>query len=138
MLRRVLVGLGAGALFLVLDGVLNANPLAQTLYTAYQPIARGSVNALAGSAVDLAYGVILAWLFVMLQPSLPGRTNLLKGVSFGLVVWFLRVVMRVAGEWIVTTVPVSAHAYTLASGLVQALLVAAFIGVLLPEAHARR
>ena len=92
---------------------------------------------LSGSAVDLAYGVILVWLFVTLRASLPGHTSFLKGVSFGLMVWFLRVVMRVAGEWVVTTVPASTHAYTLASGLVQVLLVATFIGVLMPEAGAR-
>jgi hypothetical protein len=133
MLRRVIVGLGAGAVFLVLDGVINANPLAQRLYGAYAPLARSSVNALAGSALDLVYGVVLAWLFVRLRPSLPGRSSLSKGAAFGLMVWFLRVAMRVAGEWVVTTVPLTAHAYTLAAGLVQLLLVAILIGVLLPE-----
>jgi hypothetical protein len=49
--------------------------------------------------------VILVALFLTLRPSLPGRTSLLKGLSFGLMVWFLRVVMRVAGEWVTTTVP---------------------------------
>jgi hypothetical protein len=135
MLRQFLVGLAAGVAFLILDGVFNANPLAQQLYAAYQPIARPSVNVLAGSAVDLAYGVILAALFVMLRTSLPGRTNLAKGLSFGLIVWFLRVCMRVAGEWVVTVVPAPAHAYTLVAGLVQVLIVAGIIALLLPQPH---
>jgi hypothetical protein len=133
MLRQVVVGLVAGVAFLILDGVLNANPLAQRIYAAYQPIARPSVNALAGSTVDLAYGVILALLFVRLRRSLPGNTSLMKGVSFGLMVWFLRVFMRVAGEWVMTIVPPSAHAYTLLAGLVQVLLVAVTISLLLPQ-----
>ncbi len=137
MLRQVLVGLAAGVVFLVLDGVLNANPLAQQLYAVYQPLARPGVNALVGSAIDLAYGVILAWLFVRLAPSMPGRTRLAKGLSFGLMVWFLRVVMRVAGEWVVTTVPPATHIYTLAAGLAQVLLVAVMIAALLPQAGAR-
>ena len=36
MFRQIVVGLVAGVAFLVLDGVLNANPLAQRLYAAYQ------------------------------------------------------------------------------------------------------
>ncbi len=97
MLRQILVGLMAGVAFLLLDGVLNANPMAQRLYAAYQPIARQSVNALAGSAINLAFGVLLAALFSTLRTSLPGRTKVAKALSFGLIVWFLRVCMRVAG-----------------------------------------
>ena len=132
MLRQVLVGLVAGVAFLALDGLLNANPVAQRAYAAYQPIARPSVNALGGSALDITYGLILAALFVTLRSSLPGSTSLAKGASFGLMVWFLRVVMRVAGEWVMTTVPPSTHVYTLVAGLVQMLLVAGMIALLLP------
>ncbi len=133
MLRQIVVGLVAGIVFLVLDGVLNANPLAQRLYAAYQPILRPGANALAGSVVDLAYGLVLVWLFSTLWTSLPGATSLTKALSFGLMVWFLRVCMRVAGEWVMTVVPVPVHAYTLAAGLVQALVVAAIIAWLLPH-----
>jgi len=135
MLRRIVVGLAAGVVFLILDGLLNANPLAQQVYAGYRPIARSSVNVLAGSLVDLAYGLILVALFVTLRHCLPGRKGLTKGVSFGLMVWFLRVVMRVAGEWVTTTLPPSAHAYSLVAGLVQMLLVAIVIALLLPQSH---
>jgi uncharacterized membrane protein YeiB len=131
--RQILVGLAAGVVFLVLDGLLNGNPFAQRVYAVYRPIARSSVDAVAGSLVDLAYGLILVALFVTLRHCLPGRTDLAKGLSFGLIVWLLRVVMRVAGEWVVTTVPASAHAYTLLGGLVQMLLVAGLIALLHPE-----
>jgi hypothetical protein len=73
------------------------------------------VNALAGSAIDIVYGVILAMLFSMLRASLPGATSLMKGVSFA-----------------------SAHVYTLVAGLVQVLLVAAIIAILLPQPDAAR
>lgn len=132
MVRLLIVGVVAGVAFLVLDGVINANPMAQRLYAAYRPIARPSVNALAGSAVDLVYGVILTALFTLLRGSLPGGSNLAKAVSFGLIVWFFRVCMRVVGEWVITVVPAEAHAYTLAAGLVQTLVVAVIIALLLP------
>jgi hypothetical protein len=133
MPRVVVVGLAAGVAFLVTDAILNANPLAQRLYAPYGPIARSSVNALAGSLIDLAYGLVLAILFVTLWPSLPGETGFVKGLSFGLMVWFLRVVMRVASDWVTTTVPSSTHAYTLVGGLIQILLVTALIAALLPR-----
>ena len=133
MRRQIVVGLAAGAAFLVLDGAINANPLAQRLYTAYQPIARPGINVVAGSAIDLAFGVILAGLFSALRGSLPGGNGLTKGLSFGLIVWFLRVCMRVASEWVVTVVPAEVHAYTLAAGFVQILVVTGVIGWLLQE-----
>ena len=137
MVRKILVGLLAGVVFLVLDGLINANPLAQRLYAVYQPLARPSVNALAGSAIDLAYGVVLALLFVVLRAGLPGRTAFTKGLAFGLVVWFLRVCMRVAGEWVMMVVPAPTHAYTLLAGLLQILIVTEVIALLLPEARHR-
>ena len=66
MWNYVLVSLGAGFLFGILDGVINANRLAQRLYEAYKPIARSSVNAVAGILIDLAYGFVLAALFLLL------------------------------------------------------------------------
>ena len=131
--RRVLAGLAAGVALLVLDGLLHANPLAQRLYSAYAPMSRSSVNAFAGSAIDLAYGVILTAIFVMLRPSLPGKGALTKGLSYAGIVWFFRVVMRVASEWVMTTVPIGVHLYTLGAGLVQLLIVAGVIALLLPD-----
>ena len=136
MLRLVLVGVAAGVAFLILDGVVNGNPLARELYAPYKAIARPSVNAVAGSVVDLVYGVVLVLLFSTLRPSLPGYGNLAKALSFGVMVWFLRVCMRVAGEWVMTAVPARAHAYTLVAGLVQILIVACIIGLLIPATEA--
>jgi hypothetical protein len=131
MKRVIAVGLGAGLLFLVLDAVIHANPLALTLYAAYEPLARPEVNALLGSAIDLGYGLILAALFVRLRPSLPGRNGVVKGLAFGVGVWFLRVVMNVAGQWVTWTVGPATHIYTLTAGLLQVSAVSVFLGALL-------
>lgn len=135
MLRQIVVGFVAGTAFLVTDGLVHANPLARRLYAVYRPIARPSINPLAGSAIDLVYGVVLTALFAILRQRLPGETGFAKAMSFGAMVWFLRVGMRVAGEWVTTTVPASTHAYTLAAGLVQVLLVSIVIAMLLPDAR---
>ena len=131
MLRYALASLAGGVLFLVLDGVLNANPLARRLLSPFAPIARPSVNALAGSLLDLAYGFILAWLFLMLAPALPGTTGHVKGLSFGLLVWFLRVFMSAAAQWVMFRLPAATLGYMLAAGLVEMLALGALWGGLL-------
>ena len=131
MWNYVLVSIGGGLLFGVLDGLINANPLAQKLYEAYKPIARTSVNAVAGSVIDLVYGFVMAGLFLLLYKSLPGAAGWMKGLSFGLIAWFLRVLMSVASHWMMYRVPPSALLYTLWTGLVEMLLIGLFFGLTL-------
>jgi hypothetical protein len=86
--RYVIVSLASGILFGALDGLINANPLAQRLYEVYRPIARASVNAPVGVAIDLVYGFVLAGIFLLLYASLPGR------LGEGNQLWIARVVLR--------------------------------------------
>ncbi len=132
MLRVILVGLGCGVLFAVLDGLLNANPLAVRLNRAYQPIARPQVQMAKGLAIDLAYGLILAGLYLLLRPSLPGGAPWLQGLCFGAMLWLLRVVMQVASTWVMFTIPGRALLYTLAAGLAEMLALGLAYGLLLP------
>lgn len=134
MWNYVLVSLGAGFLFGILDGVINANRLAQRLYEAYKPIARSSVSAVAGILIDLAYGFVLAALFLLLYRSLPGESGWTKGLSFGLIAWFFRVAMSVASQWVMYRIPPAALAYTLVTGLAEMLLIGLFLGVTLRRA----
>lgn len=97
MPRYVGFGVAAGAVITILDGVLNANPIAQRLYEVYPPIARPSVHVALGIGFDLLAGVVMAALFVRLRPTLPGGP-VAKGLAFGLMVWFLRVVMDAAAH----------------------------------------
>ena len=134
MLGYILVSVVSGILFAILDGVINANPLAQRLYAVYQPIARTSINPLAGMAIDLAYGFVMAGVFLLLYNSLPGETGLLKGVSFAFLVWFFRVVMSVASQWMMFKVPVKALLYTLLAGLGEMLILGMLYGLALQPA----
>jgi len=121
----------SGLLFGFIDGLINANPLAQKLFQVYKPIAKTSINMPAGFVIDLFYGFIMAWVFLMLNKSLPGSTNVLKGLSFGLIMWFFRVVMSVATTWMMFKVPPQALVYILLTGLVEMLLIGLFYGVTL-------
>lgn len=125
----ILISIAGGVLFGVLDGLLNANPIAVKLYKPYEPIARKSINMPAGILIDLAYGFILAAVFMFLYKSLPGGTGVLKGMSFGILVWFLRVVMYAASNWMMFEVPLGTILYTLAAGLVEMLLLGILYGI---------
>jgi len=131
MTRYVIVSLVSGILFGVLDGLINANPLAQKLYAVYKPIARTSLNPVAGIAIDILYGFVMAGLFLVLYNSLPGEAGLVKGISFALIVWFLRVVMYVATQWMMFNVPVAALLYTLVAGLGEMLILGLLYGLAL-------
>jgi hypothetical protein len=99
MTAYVIVAVVSGILFGVLDWIVNANPLAQRLLEVYKPMARPSVNAIAGIAIYLAYGFVMAGLFLLLYESLPGEAGLFKGIGFALIAWFFRGVMSVASQW---------------------------------------
>jgi len=130
----IVVGVFSGILFGILDGLINANPLARRLFDVYKPIARESMNPVAGMAIDLVYGFIMAGVFLLLYTSLPGATGLVKGLSFALLVWFFRVVMSAASQWVMFQVPVEALLYSLVAGLGEMLVLGMLYGLTLHPA----
>jgi len=131
MLGYIVVSIVSGILFGILDGVINANPLAQRLYQVYKPIAKTSVNPLAGMVIDLVYGFVMAGVFLLLYKSLPGGTGLVKGMSFACLVWFFRVVMYTASQWVMFNVPIEALLYSLVTGLGEMLILGVLYGLTL-------
>jgi hypothetical protein len=127
----IIVSIISGIVFGILDGLINANPLATKLFKVYKPISKPAVNFVAGMIIDLAYGFILAALFLLLYPSLPGEAGIVKGISFGLMAWFFRGVMSVASQWMMFKVPVKALLYTLLAGLGEMLILGILYGLAL-------
>ena len=107
--RYIAVSFLSGLLFVLMDGLIDANPFARRLFEVYRPLARNSVNAPVGVAVDLAYGFVLTGIFLVLFKSLPGETPLVRGISFGILIWVFRGVMGVVGEWMMFAVPLKVH-----------------------------
>lgn len=131
MVRYIVVSICSGILFGILDALINSNPLAQGLYEAYTPIAKTSVNIFAGVAIDLVYGFIMAATFLLLYKSLPGKTGLMKGIGFAILVWFFRVVMSVASSWMMFNLPAVTLLYTIVAGLVEMLILGVLYGLTL-------
>ncbi len=134
MISYIVISIISGMLFGLLDGVINANPLARKLNQVYKPIAKTSLNFIAGIIIDLLYGFILAGLFLLLYASLPGTAGWIKGICFGVMVWFLRVVMRVASEWMMFKVPLKTLAFSLLTGLGEMLILGLLYGFFLHPA----
>jgi Family of unknown function (DUF6789) len=134
MIGYIIVSAVSGILFGILDGVIHANPLAQRLYEVYKPIARTSINPLAGIVIDLIYGFVMAGVFLLLYKSLPGETGLVKGVSFAFLVWFFRVVMYTASQWVMFSIPIEALLYSLVTGLGEMLILSVLYGLTLKPA----
>ena len=134
--RYVTVSVVSGILFGILDGVINANPIARRLFEIYKPIAKASVNVPQGILIDLVYGFIMAGLFLLLYKSLPGQTGLIKGLSFALLAWFFRIVMYTASQWMMFTVPAEALLYSLIAGLGEMLVLGLLYGLTLKPFNA--
>ncbi len=134
MARYIVVSIAGGLLFGLMDGIINANPLARSLYAVCGPIARSSVNITAGILIDLVYGFALAGIFLILYSALPGSGGLTKGITFALLVWFLRVVMSAASQWMILKLPAAALAYALVTGLAEMLVLGILYGLTLRPA----
>ncbi len=134
MTTYIIVSIVSGILFGVLDGLINANPFAVQVFQVFKPITKESINFVAGIAIDLVYGFILAGLFLLLYNSLPGASGIIKGLGFALIAWFLRVVMYVASTWMMFNVPTETLAYILVTGLFEMLVLGLIYGFTLQPA----
>lgn len=129
-IRLFVIGLGGGLLFVLMDALINANPVAQRLYTVFRPIARESVNAPLGLMFDVLSGTVMALIFLWLTPILPSA-YVQKGIAFGLLAWFFRVAMGAASQFVMFRVPASTLLYGLFTGLAEMIALGLFYAVLL-------
>lgn len=131
MARYIIVSIISGILFGVMDGLINANPLVRRLSKVYRPIARTTLNPVAGFIIDIFFGFIMAGLFQVLFDSLPGEIGLLKGLSFAVIVWIFRVIMNAASQWMMFTVPLRTLVYSALTGLGEMLILGILYGLTL-------
>lgn len=131
MTGYIIISVVSGILFGIMDGVINANPLAQRLYKVYKPMAKEALNPIKGILIDIVFGFIMAGVFWLLYSSLPGTTGVIKGLSFAGLAWFFRVVMQVASQWMMYNVPGQTLLYTLGTGLGEMLILGVLYGLTL-------
>jgi hypothetical protein len=70
----------------------------------------------------------MAGIFLLLHKSLPGDPWL-KGLTFGLLVWFFRVLMQVVSQSVMFAIPASTLLYSLICGLIEVLILGLIYGL---------
>lgn len=73
----------------------------------------------------------MAGVFLLLYPSLPGESGLLKGVSFAILAWFFRVLMSAAPQWVMFKRPPQTLLYSLLAGFAEMLILGVLYGLTL-------
>ncbi len=131
MIRLILVCIINGMIFGILDGLINANPMARKLFETYKPISKDIINVPAGIIIDLIYGFVMGFVFLLLYNSLPGSTGVVKGLSFGTVIWFFRVFMNIVTTWMTLKIPVKTLIYTGITGLLEMMVIGLIYGLFL-------
>lgn len=122
--RLLLAGSITGILFGLCDAVLGFISMSLfqlPLFASDPALWKTTFNPVMGLVVDFIYGLLLALIFAVLYPSLPGR-RWGKGLSFALILWFLRVVMGVVSMRVMLNVPDPILGYWLVSGLAEMLV----------------
>ncbi len=126
MLTYLIAGFAGGVIFVLLDFVLNVNPLAQRLAKPYKPIARKAMPLVAAVLIDVLSSLAMAGIFLLLRPAFPGSTIVGAGLSFGLLAWFFRVLMGSLSNWIMFETPPTTHLYSIAAGLLEMVALGLF------------
>ncbi len=129
MIRFIIISIVSGILFAFLDGLINGNPFAQQLMECYKPIAKPLVNIPVGIAIDIIYGFVMCGIFLLIYGSLPSENPLVKGIIYGLIIWFFRVIMSVLSIYMTQQVPAKTLVYMLLTGLAEMLIIGIFYGL---------
>jgi hypothetical protein len=140
--RLVVAGIVASVLFLVLDAALGTaggfiGAEAFDLPVEQPPGIEAKMKF--GLIFELINGFMLAVIYAVIHhPSLPGR-GWKKGISYGFLVWGLRVVMGAFSTYMMTDMPPILIAITVVTGLIEVLILGIVIAAIYkaPERNAQ-
>ncbi len=130
--RLVVAGIVASVLFLVLDAALGTAGGfigAQVFGVPVEQPPGFEAKVKLGLIFELINGFMLAVIYAVIHPSLPGR-GWKKGISYGLLVWGLRVVMGAFSTYMMTDMSPILIAITVVTGLIEVLILCIVIAVI--------
>jgi len=130
--RLIVAGIAASVLFLVLDMVLGmAGGFigAQVFGSPFEQPPGIEVKVKFGLIFELINGFMLAVIYAVIHPSLPGQ-GWKKGISYGLLVWGLRVVMWAFSTYMMTDMSPILIAITVVTGLIEVLILGVVIAAI--------
>jgi hypothetical protein len=129
--RLIVTGVVAAVLFLVLD--MGLGMVGGWIGTRFfgQPSAQPAgidAKIKLGLVFELINGFLLALIYAVIHACLPGR-GWTKGVSYGLVVWALRVVMWAFSTYMMTDMAPATIGITVGTGLIEVLILGVVIAL---------
>jgi hypothetical protein len=130
--RLIVAGIVASVLFLVLDAVLGmAGGFigAQVFGLPFEQPPGIEAKMKFGLVFELINGFMLAVIYAVIHPSLPAR-GWKKGISYGLIVWGLRVVMWAFSTYMMTDMAPVSIAINVVTGLIEILILGIVIAVI--------
>jgi hypothetical protein len=122
--RLVVAGIAASVLFLVLDAVLGTAGGfigAEVFGLPVEQPPGFEAKVRYGLIFELINGFMLAVIYAVIHPSLPGQ-GWKKGISYGFLVWGLRVVMGAFSTYMMTDMPPILIAITVVTGLIEVMI----------------
>lgn len=125
--KIILLCLFIGFIFALLDFILHANPLVKNFPSIYEPVNRGWDIIMASFIIDIIYGTVLSLFYLVLYKSLPGQ-GMMKGVIYGILLWFLRITILTLTQWMVYPVSAGTIIYMIFAGLPEMIIIGALIG----------
>jgi hypothetical protein len=130
--RLVVAGIVASVLFLVLDAVLGTVGGfigAEAFDLPFEQPPGIEAKMKFGLIFELINGFMLAATYAVIHPSLPGL-GWKKGISYGLIVWGLRVVMWAFSTYMMTDMAPVLIVINVVTGLIEVLILGIVIAVI--------
>jgi hypothetical protein len=130
--RFLIAGIVASVLFLVLDMAFGmAGGLIATRLFGLPAAGPPGIEKKArlGLLFEVINGFMLALIYALIHASLPGR-GWVKGISYGLVVWGLRVIMWAFSTYVMTDMSPILIGVNVVTGLVEVLILSVVIALI--------
>jgi cellulose synthase/poly-beta-1,6-N-acetylglucosamine synthase-like glycosyltransferase len=139
--RLIVAGIAASVLFLVLDAVLGTAGGfigAQVFGLSVEQPPGIEDKMMIAPVFELINGFMLAVIYAVIHPSLPGQ-GWKKGISYGLIVWGLRVVMWAFSTYMMTDMAPVLIVINGVTGLIEVLILGIVIAAIYkaPERNAQ-
>jgi len=128
--RILWVAVVVGVAFVILDALINANPLGVKALEFYAPIMRNGILMPVGIVADIVSGFLIVLFFALFYKSLPSSSGIVKGIIFGLIVGYLRVVMNVAAQFTMFQMSAGSALYALGAGVLEMTILGFLAGLL--------
>jgi hypothetical protein len=132
--RFLLAGTVVSVLFLILDGLFGVagGVIAERVFglSAEQP---DQAKMMLGLVFELVNGFMLVAIYAIVHRGLPGQ-GWKRGISYGLIVWGLRVVMWAFSTYMMTDMSPILISITVVTGLVEVLILCVVTAAIYKEA----